>query len=162
MKMPDDNSCLFHGVAWLLDPPEAPSPPGAMRAAIVRAVRSDPSRWCAATLGKASVEEYCAFISDPTKWGGQVELCILAEAYATEIAVTDIQSGRIDVYGSGAGFQRRCYLVFTGIHFDAVEVSGVRTVLARDCFGADAAVAQLASEQRAAGGFTDQTTMRLR
>ena len=32
----------------------------------------------------------------------QVELAIFAEAHQTEISVTDIQSGRADVYGHGA------------------------------------------------------------
>jgi hypothetical protein len=67
-KMSDDNSCLFHGVSWLLDPFTSPA---AMRQIIAAAVRSDPVRWCEATLGK-SPGEYIAFITDSTKWGGQV------------------------------------------------------------------------------------------
>jgi hypothetical protein len=49
-----------------------------------------------------------------------VELCILAERYQAEVAVADVQTGRIDVYGQGCGYAHRVYLIFTGIHFDAV------------------------------------------
>jgi hypothetical protein len=55
-----------------------------------------------------------------------VELCILAEHYRAEISVTDVQTGRADVYGQGRGFTHRCFLVFTGIHFDAVGFDQVR------------------------------------
>lgn len=49
-----------------------------------------------------------------------MELCILAECYQAEVAVSDVQTGRIDVYGQGCGYAQRVYLLFTGIHFDAV------------------------------------------
>ena len=176
-KMADDNSCLFHAVAYCLNissspaqvggsglgvglrllaltldhrlSPDPASPAAQLREQIVRAVRAEPERWNEATLGKP-VEAYCAFIADPKRWGGQachpapppphprphpqppapcthilhphpapgalhpaplhpmhpaprqVELAIFAEAHQTEISVTDIQSGRADVYGHGA------------------------------------------------------------
>ena len=100
------------------------------------------------------------FANHYQKW--QVELAIFAENLEAEISVTDVQSGRADVYGSGQGFPRRIYMLFSGIHFDAVVVEGLRTVpttatarVAR----ADALVAALATEQRACGGYTDQATM---
>jgi len=67
-KMRDDNSCLFHGISWLLD---STTSPAAMRQTIAAAVRNNPSQWCEATLGK-SPQDYIAFITDSTKWGGQV------------------------------------------------------------------------------------------
>ena len=75
-KMRDDNSCLFHGVAWLLD---AQSSPAGMRQTIAAAVAGSPNRWNEATLGKPP-REYVAFITDPTKWGGQVGVLPLARA----------------------------------------------------------------------------------
>ena len=156
---PDDNSCLFHAVAFLLSPR---TPTHELRAAVVQTVRADPERWNAATLGKP-VEEYIGFISDSRRWGGQVELAIFAERFQTEISVTDIQSGRADVYGHGAGFAQRVYMLFSGIHFDAVRLGdGARSVGVAAAAGLDARVAVLASEVRAKGGFTDQATMVLR
>ncbi|KOO26777.1 ubiquitin thioesterase otu1-like protein [Chrysochromulina tobinii] len=124
-KMPDDNSCLFHAVSFLLSP------------------------WSSTQELRQTVVQ-------------SVELAIFAENLEAEISVTDVQSGRADVYGSGQGFPRRIYMLFSGIHFDAVVVEGLRTVpttatarIAR----ADALVAALATEQRACGGYTDQATM---
>jgi len=148
-KMRDDNSCLFHGISWLLDTNTSPA---TMRQSIAAAVRNNPAQWCEATLGK-SPQDYITFITDSTKWGGQVrvvqykrilchqvpglslilmflllrkvELCILAECYQAEVAVSDVQTGRIDVYGQGCGYTQRVYLLFTGIHFDAVSFEHV-------------------------------------
>ena len=67
-KMRDDNSCLFHAVAWALGLSQGPT---AMRQAIGAAVLSDPARWNEGTLGKTP-RDYVAFINNPVKWGGQV------------------------------------------------------------------------------------------
>ena len=157
-KMADDNSCLFHAVAFLVAEGASPA---SLRAAIVEQVRADPIQWNEGTLGKP-VDEYCAWISDSRRWGGQVELAIFAEKYAVEISVTDVQTGRADVYGSGAGHARRVYMIFTGIHFDACSYGGLRSFDAAACYDADAAVAALAAERRSAGGFTDQATFKLK
>jgi hypothetical protein len=42
---------------------------------------------------------YCKWISNPAKWGGAIELSILATHYGREIAAYDIQTKRCDVYG---------------------------------------------------------------
>uniref|UniRef100_A0A7S4QE89 Ubiquitin thioesterase OTU n=1 Tax=Alexandrium monilatum TaxID=311494 RepID=A0A7S4QE89_9DINO len=159
-KMPDDNSCLFHGIGYLLDPSK---PPGSLRQAVASEVRSNPGMWSEAILGKPP-SEYIAYITDPIRWGSQVELNIFSSLYRAEIAVIEIQSGRCDVYGEGSGFQRRVYLLHSGIHFDAVTFgpSAQREVSGAGIAMADAAAKQLAAEQRRAGNFTDQATMRLR
>eukprot|EP00442_Polarella_glacialis_P037458 CAMPEP_0115111412 /NCGR_PEP_ID=MMETSP0227-20121206/40013_1 /TAXON_ID=89957 /ORGANISM="Polarella glacialis, Strain CCMP 1383" /LENGTH=375 /DNA_ID=CAMNT_0002510751 /DNA_START=95 /DNA_END=1222 /DNA_ORIENTATION=+ len=160
VPMPDDNSCLFHGVAHLLDPSK---PPGSLRQIVAQEVRANPVQWDEATLGKPP-SEYINFISDPIRWGGQVELAIFASAYRSEIAVVEVQSGRCDVYGEGCGYGRRVYLLYSGIHFDAVTFgpSARSEVSAEACGEADAAVQQLVAERRSAGAFVDQKTMRLR
>lgn len=40
------------------------------------------------------------------KWGGAIELYILAQHYGREIAAYDIRTKRCDVYGQGNGEQR--------------------------------------------------------
>lgn len=42
---------------------------------------------------------YCSWILKPDKWGGAIELSILAAHYGREIAAYDIQTKRCDVYG---------------------------------------------------------------
>ena len=67
--------------------------------------------------------------ADPEKWGGAIELAILADALEAEIAALDIQTGAAaptahspfivpartaiaQVFGSGKGFKRRAYLLY--------------------------------------------------
>jgi len=157
-KMPDDNSCLFHGIGFLLDPSRQPN---SLRQLVANEVQSNPVQWDEATLGKPRAE-YIAFIQDPLRWGGQVELNIFSSAYKTEIGVVEVQSGRCDIYGEGSGYTKRVYLLHSGLHFDAVKISGQTQVSSDSFSAAHAAVLQLAAEQRGAGNFVDQDTMRLR
>ena len=168
-QIADDNSCLFHAVAFAMAEFGVQDVPSRMRAAVADAVRSDPTQWNAATLGK-EVSAYVAFILDPTKWGGQVELCLLSQMHKVELGCVDIQTGRVDMYGEGSGYTRRAWFLFSGIHFDCVVFhtdSGgrgggapARVVSPRDdnC-GAQARA--LATSLRTQGAFTDQNTMRL-
>jgi hypothetical protein len=98
--MADDNSCLFHGIAFLLSEGrnERMAFPVELRASIVKAVEADPVRWNEGTLGK-SVADYCTFIKDSRRWGGEVELAIFADMYKSEISVTNVETGRADVFG---------------------------------------------------------------
>eukprot|EP00457_Paulinella_chromatophora_P008345 gb/GEZN01008376.1/.p1 GENE.gb/GEZN01008376.1/~~gb/GEZN01008376.1/.p1 ORF type:complete len:349 (-),score=51.76 gb/GEZN01008376.1/:356-1402(-) len=159
-KMPDDNSCLFHGVSFLLQSSLVPSE---LRQLVARTVRADPSRWNAATLGKASVAEYIAFITDPVRWGGQVELAIFARHFRSQLGVLDVESGRLDVYGEDqAATTQRGYLLMTGLHFDAVCFSsGQKLVERKDWEAADRAVRALGGEMKQNGEFTSKDTMRL-
>ena len=36
--------------------------------------------------------------------------------------MSDIQTGRLDTYGTGAGYTQRVYAVYSGLHFDAVQL----------------------------------------
>lgn len=163
VRQADDNSCLFHCIAFLLDESQSPT---SLRAAIVDYIKRAPHTWSAATLGKGSVQEYCSFIQDPRRWGGQVELAIFSEMFQSELSVTDVESGRVDVYGQGAGYSTRCYMLYTGTHFDAVAIDtdsgSVRAVPVPGAGGADAAVTTLAAQQRASGQYTDKVTMTLK
>lgn len=160
VPMPDDNSCLFHGIAYLLD---SSRPPNSLRQIVASEVQANPSQWDEATLGKPR-QEYVDFITNPIRWGGQVELAILSSAYKAEIGVVEVQSGRCDIYGEGSGYRRRVYLIHSGIHFDAISFGPTQQrEVSPDGFPeADAAVRQLAVERRRSGAFVDQDKMRLR
>lgn len=47
------------------------------RGIIAEAVAADPEEFSEAVLGKPN-QEYCRWIKDPQKWGGAIELSILA------------------------------------------------------------------------------------
>jgi ubiquitin thioesterase OTU1 len=160
-KIPDDNSCLFHAVSFLLQRRETP---GELRRLIATNVQDHPAQWSSAILGK-SREDYVNFILDSKKWGGQVELNILSSVMKTELACVDIQTGRCDAYGQGSGYQKRVYMLFSGIHFDAVEFvdNSGQAVTMVDPGNAKAMTEakRLASTLRSQGLFVDQNTMKL-
>ncbi|KAL4201450.1 hypothetical protein AMTRI_Chr02g216150 [Amborella trichopoda] len=105
--IPSDNSCLFNAVGFV----------------IAATVASDPTRYTGAFLGKPN-EEYCAWILDPEKWGGAIELSILADYYGREIAAYDIQTARCDLYGQqGKNYMERVMLIYDGLHYDALVMS---------------------------------------
>jgi len=159
VKMPDDNSCLFHCIVYLLDPASSVQ---ALRTTIANEVRTNP-RWDEATLGKTK-GEYVDFITNPIRWGGQVEIAIFSFLYRAEIAVMEVQSGRCDVFGEGCSYGKRVYLLHSGIHFDAIsfEPGAQRELIGSSLGQAHEAARQLAAQQRTDGAFVDQDTVRLR
>lgn len=70
--------------------------------------------------------KYIDTISNPTSWGGAIELGILALHYRTEIASIDVETGRIDHFPPGeSGGVMRCILIYSGIHYDAASLAPV-------------------------------------
>ncbi|KXZ49583.1 hypothetical protein GPECTOR_20g439 [Gonium pectorale] len=115
-----DNSCLFNAVGYVMD--RSRSRAAELRKVVASTVASDPVTFNDGFLGK-DVEEYCRWIQDKDKWGGAIELFILAQHYRTEIAAFDIQTKRCDVYGQDKGYPDRCMLIYDGLHYDALAVA---------------------------------------
>ncbi|KAF1890390.1 hypothetical protein Lal_00013644 [Lupinus albus] len=118
--IPSDNSCLFNAVGYVMD--HDPTKASELRQVIAATVASDPQNFSEAFLGKPN-EEYCSWILDPEKWGGAIELSILAEYYGREIAAYDIQTTRCDLYGQGKNYSERVMLIYDGLHYDALAMS---------------------------------------
>ena len=113
-----DNSCLFNAVIYtsrmsIRDNKE-------LRQLIADTVTQDPDTYSEGFLGK-STAEYAAWILSEDTWGGEIELSILAPCLSLEIAVADIQTGNVYVYGEGSGFSSRVYILYDGIHYDALH-----------------------------------------
>ncbi|KAK9209701.1 hypothetical protein WN944_002069 [Citrus x changshan-huyou] len=89
---------------------------------IAATVASDPVKYSEAFLGKSN-QEYCSWIQDPEKWGGAIELSILADYYGREIAAYDIQTTRCDLYGQEKKYSERVMLIYDGLHYDALAIS---------------------------------------
>ena len=77
-----------------------------------------PEEFTLAVLGRAPTE-YARWIRQSDKWGGAIELSIFSEIYGVEIGSFDVQTGRMDLFGEGRGFERRVYLQYSGIHYEA-------------------------------------------
>ncbi|XP_021892905.1 ubiquitin thioesterase OTU1 isoform X2 [Carica papaya] len=118
--IPSDNSCLFNAVGYVMDHDKQKA--SELRQVIAATVASDPARYSEAYLGKSN-EEYCAWILDSDKWGGAIELSILADYYGREIAAYDIQTIRCDLYGQANDYSERVMLIYDGLHYDALVMS---------------------------------------
>lgn len=118
--IPADNSCLFNAVGYVMENDKHKS--SELRQVIATAVENDPVHYNAAFLGKPN-KDYCAWILDPEKWGGAIELSILADYYGREIAAYDVQTTRCDLYGQGKGYTERVMLIYDGLHYDALAMS---------------------------------------
>ncbi|GMH14421.1 hypothetical protein Nepgr_016262 [Nepenthes gracilis] len=118
--IPSDNSCLFNAVGYVMDHDKNKAT--ALREVIAATVSSDPVKYSEAFLGKPN-EEYCSWILNSEKWGGAIELSILADYYAREIAAYDIQTSRCDLYGQDRNFSERVMLIYDGLHYDALAMS---------------------------------------
>ena len=85
------------------------------------------------------------------------QLSILASNFNVEICAIDIQTCRPYFFGEGAGHALRCFLLYSGIHYDAVALStngggndesGDVTMFATDDDTAVARAVALANELR--------------
>lgn len=116
--MPDDNSCLFRAVAYVLLDKNREAGDG-LRELAASTVSEPDSPWDEATLGMAPAS-YARWIRQAEHWGGAIELSIFASYFATELVSIDVASGRLDVFGEGSGYRQRAYLLYGGIHYDAL------------------------------------------
>lgn len=123
----DDNSCLFSAVGYVArgSRGEASRLRNMVADSVLHAASDASSEpWTSeAVLGKTP-EEYAAWIRDPRRWGGAIELNILSDRLGMEIAAFDIQTLRVDIYGQGKGYSQRVMLVYDGLHYDALAVAG--------------------------------------
>lgn len=129
-----DNSCLFNAIGYLSAEGDSPLSPIFYRKIVAQAVVSDADRYSESLLGKPP-QQYADWILDSNKWGGEIELVILSEYLKVEIAVVNISTCAVIVYGEGAGHANRMYLLYDGVHYDAVvkkEANGVSTLFRPD------------------------------
>jgi len=139
--VPADNSCLFHAIAYLIgqgrpDATVALSPERLRRLVAARMIQ-EPERWNEVTMAEnRTVEAYTAWITNPDSWGGFVDLIVLSECFQTQISVVSIESLESlhwTHYPDDAQlYDRRLYLLYNGVHYDAVV--GTSSNCALHCF----------------------------
>ena len=166
--VPSDNSCLFNAVAHLLEGGRKDRAP-ALREVVASAVLADGESYCEAVLGQPPAK-YAEWIRKSEHWGGGIELAVLAQHYKTELAAFDIQSMRVDTFGSGNGYSQRAFLLYDGIHYDACVKSlfaGAPEELDLSLFESSdelamAGVRELVAAQNKLRKFTDTANFALR
>lgn len=121
VKVPDDNSCLFSSINLLFTQSYSPESNAALRKRVVDHLLSQPLEYSEVMLGM-SPKIYAEKMLKPSTWGGGIELAILAELYSTEIVALDVVSGLAHRFGQSQGYSQRGYIVYGGIHYDALAL----------------------------------------
>ncbi|KAK5957701.1 ubiquitin-specific protease otu1 [Knufia fluminis] len=117
--MPDDNSCLFRAISSaVMSDLDAVTE---LRSIVAETIQADPYTYSKAVLDDKDPDSYCRWIRSQDSWGGQVELVILSQHFGVEICSIDVQSLRVDRYNEGAN--TRCFVVYSGIHYDTIALS---------------------------------------
>jgi ubiquitin thioesterase OTU1 len=115
---PDDNSCLFRALGYLcmrsIDAMQE------LRAIVAQTIQSDPDTYSDAVLGM-SRNAYCAKMNRADTWGGEIEIQILSKHFGVQVANIDCKTGK--VYRYGEDFDRIVFIVYSGIHYDALALS---------------------------------------
>lgn len=122
--MPDDNSCLFTAVGGALRGLRAGADEyysaDSLRRIVVDHIKANPDRYPKVVLDNKPPEVYCRHMLRPDTWGGAIELDILSEVFQIEISSVDVKTGRVYTHGDGNGYEMRCVLVYSNIHYDRV------------------------------------------
>ncbi|KAI0165058.1 OTU-domain-containing protein [Hypoxylon sp. FL1284] len=119
--MPDDNSCMFTAVGGALRglrsaADQTYSAPE-LRRIVADHIREHPDKYSAAILGKQPAA-YCRNMLQPDTWGGEIELAIISELFAIEISVVDVKTTNVWRVGEGNGYDMRCVIVYSNVHYD--------------------------------------------
>jgi ubiquitin thioesterase OTU1 len=115
--MPDDNSCLFRAIGKCVLGNDI-DPMTELRSVVAQRIQADKDRYSEVVLEKEP-DEYCKWIQNPDSWGGAIEIGIIAEAFELEVCAVNVADGSIQRFNEGAG-RMRSYLVYSGIHWDAI------------------------------------------
>ena len=117
-KMPDDNSCLFHAIKHCVKTHLSASD---LRRLVSAVIRNNPWQFTDIVLDRPRLD-YITWI-EGQGWGGGIEVSILADHFQCEMAVVDVQSGNVNVFSEGRSYPYRIYLLYSGIHYDALELN---------------------------------------
>ncbi|WFD31490.1 ubiquitin-specific protease otu1 [Malassezia sp. CBS 17886] len=115
--MPDDNSCLYHALAFLVHGVSAD--PAPMRRLARDHIAAHPAEYNDGVLGEMR-STYMVNMLQPQTWGGSVELAAFAELFGKEIWCWDVRSGLCHRFGEGRGHSEFWMLAYSGIHYDVI------------------------------------------
>jgi len=120
-EVPADNSCLFHAVAYLMDL-SGTITADTLRRLVADRMSGEPERWAEVAIAEnRTVDAYTAWITNPSSWGGFVDLIVLSECFQTQISVVSLDGLAWTHYPDDANlYERRVYLLYNGVHYDAI------------------------------------------
>jgi ubiquitin thioesterase OTU1 len=119
--MPDDNSCLFRALGKCLLGSDVDGMIE-LRSTVAQGIQADTDRFNAIVLEKEP-DDYCRWIQNPNSWGGAVEITILSEAFGIEVCAVNLEDCSVQRFNEGQAM--RVFLVYSGIHWDALASNAV-------------------------------------
>lgn len=157
--VPSDNNCLFTSIGYVITGNVDSESSQYMRPIIAETVNANKRDYNEAFLEKPN-DVYCAWILQPETWGGAIEVSILSAYHKMEFDVVDIRNGIINRFGEDQNYERRAFLLFDGIHYDALyweSTSGEppKTIFSIEDSDVYAQAVQLANEAKSSRQFTD-------
>ena len=116
-----DDSCLFSSIAYLFDRKSFNESSSLIyRNMIVEYLCNNEFDDALLDLPK---NDYINEISNPNKWGGGIEIKIFTEILKIEIAIVDVQTNRIDLFGQDKNFTNRIFILYNGVHYDPLVIN---------------------------------------
>lgn len=88
----------------------------------MEAVESDPVTYNEVFLGHDAAS-YCTMISQPTVWGGAIELSIFSRYFDVEIVSIDVETGKTYNFGEDQSSPNRIFVLYSGVHYDAIYMA---------------------------------------
>jgi ubiquitin thioesterase OTU1 len=119
--MPDDNSCLFRALGKCLLGSDVDGMVE-LRSAVAQGIQADTDRFNEVVLEKTP-DEYCRWIQTENAWGGATEIIIIAESFGVEVCAVNLQDCSVQRFNEGQ--QMRVFLVYSGIHWDALASNAI-------------------------------------
>lgn len=111
-----DNSCLFNSIGFLMYGLKTKAK--FLRQVVHDEISSKPEEY--QYHFDKTIQEYLDWILLPTSWGGGTEIFILSKYFQVEICIINIETLNDVVYGENSGYTKRIYLLYSGIHYDAI------------------------------------------
>lgn len=162
--VPADNSCLFTAVGYMIDDRHRMDRAALLRSDIASYISTHADKYNDAILGKP-LSEYLTWITSRDHWGGAIECSVVSDKLGMEVAAIDIKTLRPVLFGEGSGYSRRMYLLYDGIHYDAVQQRGgdgaIRTVFDVGDEEVLAGAISLAGELQRTRQYTDMANFTL-
>eukprot|EP01031_Cornospumella_fuschlensis_P037512 gene37512-45558_t len=157
--IPADNSCLFNAIGELVEYPSYDKQPGKYRDMVANYLDTHRDFYTVDMLDGKEVDDYIKWIRSKDKWGGEIEVSILASLLGVEIAVVDIRTNNTLIYGQDQHYDKRIFLLYDGVHYDALVRMRGSSALCCVFSAADQSVCteatQLAAELRKQRQFVD-------
>lgn len=130
-EVPDDNSCLFHAIAYCNYKDISIS--SQLRSLVSAEIIADPAKYSDAVLDRPN-REYAKWILKKESWGGGIEIAVLSKKLEVAIYVLDMDAQQFEKFNEDQ-FNHFIVIMFTGVHYDAIELDDGKTVFdKRDFF----------------------------